>query len=178
MKPRDILQGRQTATGAKFIKSFGGDMTREDEIELVQLILKQIEARPIVGEIIEAAYAVGYDRLSDGITLMHELNFRGMKIKHPLGVGHDLLYALGVQSPWLPVDCRTDRKARAWDDLWFRWGMYDFGHWARAPFWWTGLRLGAWHGWNCHRRKGNPTPELLQAVNHEWKKARILSELN
>ena len=81
----------QTATGAKFIKSFGGDMTREDEIELVQLILKQIEARPIVREIIQVAYAVGYDQLSDGITFMHELSFRGMKMKHPIGVGHDLL---------------------------------------------------------------------------------------
>ena len=153
-------------------------MTREDEIELVQLILKQIEARPIVGEIIEAAYAVGYDRLSDGITLMHELNFRGMKIKHPLGVGHDLLYALGTKSPWLPKTATSDTAARRWADTWFRTGMRDFGHWFRAPVWWLGLRIGAWHGWNCHRRRGNPTPELLEAVTFEWRRGRILGELN
>jgi hypothetical protein len=153
-------------------------MSREDEIKLVQLILKQIEARPIVREIVQVAYAEGYDQLSDGITFMHELNFRGMNIKHPIGVGHDLLYALGIQSPWLPKSATSETAARRWADTWFRWGMRDFGHWFRAPVWWTGLRLGAWHGWNCHRRHGNPTPELLEAVNREWKKARILSELN
>ena len=167
-----------TATGVRFIKSFGGDMTREDEIELVRLILKQIEARPIVREIVQAAYACEYDKLSDGITLMHELNFRGMKIKHPLGVGHDLLYALGTKSPWLPKTATSDTAARRWADTWFRTGMRDFGHWFRAPVWWLGLRIGAWHGWNCHRRRGNPTPELLEAVTFEWRRARILGELN
>lgn len=154
-------------------------MSHETEQELTKWVLKQIEALPIVSEVILAAYAVEYDLLSDGITLMHELSFRGLKMKHPIGVGHDLLYAMGVQSPWLPANCRTDRKARLWADLWFMDAMCDFGHWrSRARIWWLGLRIGAWHGWNCHRRHGNPTPELLQAVNNEWKKARILSELN
>jgi hypothetical protein len=153
-------------------------MSHETEQELIKRVLKQIEARPIVSEVILTAYAVKYDELSDGITLMHELSFRGMKMKHPIGVGHDLLYALGVKSPWLPKSATSNTAARRWADTWFRWGMRDFGHWARARIWWTGLRLGAWHGWNCHRRNGNPTPELLQAVNREWKKARILSELN
>ena len=165
------MPARQTATGVRFIKSSGGDMSHETEQELTKWVLRQIEARPIVSEVILTAYAVKYDELSDGITLMHELSFRGMKMKHPIGVGHDLLYALGVHSPWLPADCRTDRKARLWADLWFMDAMCDFGHWRlRARTWWTGLRLGAWHGWNCHRRHGNPTPELLEAVNREWKK--------
>lgn len=172
------MRERQTATEVRFIKSCGGDVSHETEQELTKWVLKQIEARPIVSEVILTAYAVEYDLLSDGITLMHELSFRGMKMKHPIGVGHDLLYALGIQSPWLPAASRTDRKARLWADLWFRHGMYDFGHWVRNRIWWTGLRIGAWHGWNCHRQHGNPTPELLQAVNQEWQKSRILSELN
>jgi len=153
-------------------------MSHETEQELTKWVLRQIEARPIVSEVILTAYAVKYDELSDGITLMHELSFRGMKMKHPIGVGHDLLYALGTKSPWLTKTATSDTAARRWADTWFRTGMRDFGHWFRAPVWWTGLRLGAWHGWNCHRRNGNPTPELLKAVNREWKKARILGELN
>lgn len=153
-------------------------MSHETEQELTKWVLKQIEARPIVSEVILTAYAVEYDLLSDGITLMHELSFRGLRMKHPIGVGHDLLYALGVQSPWLPKTATSDTAARRWADNWFRDGMHDFGHWARAPVWWLGLRLGAWHGWKCHRRNGNPTTELLQAVNQEWRKAQILSELN
>jgi hypothetical protein len=151
-------------------------MTHETQHELIGYLLRQIEPRPIVREIVNAAYAVGYDQQSDGITFMHELNFRGMKMPHPLGVGHDLLYALGVKSPWLPKTATSDTVARRWADNWFRDGMRDFGHWARAPVWWLGLRLGAWHGWNCHRRNGNPLPELLQAVIFEWRRARILGE--
>jgi hypothetical protein len=148
-------------------------MTREETLQFVHLTLKAHDVRPIVREIILTAYAVGYDAHSDGITFMHELNFRGTKMKHPLGVGHDLLYALGTSNPWLPVESRTEYKARQWADVWFRDGMRDYGHWVRAPFWWFGLRIGAWHGWNCHRRKNNPTNELYHAVRTEWRKNRI-----
>jgi len=156
------------------MESGGGDMNRESEYELVRLILDQVKPRPVIREIILAAYAVGYDEFSDGITLMHELNFRGMKMKHPLGVGHDLLYALGTKSPWLPRECRTDYKARAWDDRWFRDGLSDFGHWFRSPVWWFGLRIGAWWGWRCHRRSGNPMPDLLRDARGQWRRVRLL----
>jgi len=153
---------------------FGLNMKYESDIDLIKLMLYKINPHPIVYEIISVAYAVGYDEFSDGITFMHELNFRGMKMKHPLGVGHDLLYALGVHSPWLPVGCSTNYKAREWADLWFRRGMLDFGHWARAYPWWSGLRVGAWYGWNCHRRTNNPQKELLASVLLEYKKIRVL----
>jgi hypothetical protein len=150
-------------------------MSRENEIEIVRYVLEQINPRPLIPEVILAAYEVGYDMHSDGITFMHELNFRGLKMKHPLGVGHDLLYAIGNKSPWLPIGCReSNRKARRWADLWFRDGLKDFGHCFRAPVWWFGLRIGAWHGWNCHRRNGNPSPELLRDVRGQWRRARML----
>ena len=153
-------------------------MVHQTEYELVRWVLRQIDPHPIVREVIDIAYLVNYDQYSDGITLMHELNFRGMKMKHPIGVGHDLLYALGVKSPWLPKSATSDTAARRWADNWFRDSMRDFGHWARAPVWWLGLRIGAWHGWDCHRRICDPTPELLNDVVHEWRRARILGELS
>lgn len=144
--------------------------------QIVRLLMDELQPRAIVREVIEVAYAVGYERFSDGITGMHQLAFRGTSIKHPLGVGHDLLYALGKCNPWLPVTVKTDTAIRRWDDLWFRDGMIDFKHPVRGRVWGVGLRLTGYYGWYGHRREGNPQDWLRTAVLievHEYRRRRL-----
>jgi len=144
------------------------NLSHDEYIQFLELYLKQINPRSIVSEVITVAHKVGYYKQSDGITLMHELNFRGIKMPHPIGVGHDLLYDLGVTNVWLPDKCRTDFRAQRFADLWFRDAMLDFGHWARGRVWTAGLRLGGFYGWSCHRRKRNPQPDLYREVLVAW----------
>ena len=70
---------------------------------LIGKILDQVKPRKIVRKVIEAAYAAGYEKHSDGITLMSELAFASLKMKHPAGVGHDWLYYMGLSNPFLPA---------------------------------------------------------------------------
>lgn len=116
------------------------------------MILDETDPRSIVRRVIECAYANGYEPHSDGITLMPELEFASFKMKNPCGVGHDWLYYMGDKNPFLPKG--TD--ARAWADNWFKLALIDFEHPIRARIWWFGLRIGAWHGWNCHRWANHP----------------------
>lgn len=137
-------------------------LSHDELVEQVRLYVKQIAPRPIVAEIVMVSYMVGYYEFSDGISFMHQLNFRGTKQPHPLGVGHDLTYELGLKNPWLPEKYRTYDGARFWSDRWFREGMLDFGHPVRGRVWYFGLRVGGNIGWYSHRRKGHPAPELLE----------------
>lgn len=89
-------------------------------------------------DVVARAYRSGYDKVSDGITLMPELEFGTLKLKHPAGIGHDLCYHEG-------------KLSRAACDAWFYRALKDFGHWFRAPFWWLGLRVGGWWAWREHR---------------------------
>jgi len=61
--------------------------------------LDEVQPRPIVRQVITLAYDAGYEAQSDGITLMPELAFASLKMKHPAGVGHDWLYYMGIQNP-------------------------------------------------------------------------------
>ena len=134
----------------------------DDHSHLIGELLDQIKPRKIVRLVIMAAYAAGYEKHSDGITLMPELEFSGFHMKHPAGVGHDWLYYMGLQNPYLPAGQRNDAAARRWADDWFRSALIDFGHPIRARIWWLGLRLGAWHGWRCHRLKNHPGTDKTQ----------------
>lgn len=128
----------------------------DDHSHLIGEILNEVQPRKIVRKVIEAAYAAGYEKQSDGITLMPELAFASLKMKHPAGVGHDWLYFQGQQNPFLPHIINTEWKARLWADNWFRDALIDFGHPIRARIWWLGLRIGAWRGWQLHRDKNHP----------------------
>ncbi len=139
------------------LKTYDGDHTH-----LIGEILAEVKPRKIVRLVIMAAYAAGYEKHSDGITLMPELEFSGFHMKHPAGVGHDWLYYMGLQNPYLPAGQRNDAAARRWADDWFRSALIDFGHPIRARIWWLGLRLGAWHGWRCHRLKNHPGTDKTQ----------------
>jgi len=145
-------------------------MTQDSNKELIRMLLDRVHPRPIVRTIILVAYEVNYDKISDGITFMHELAFRGFHMKNPFGVGHDLLYALGKQSPFLPMKFRTNFQARSWADQWLYDGLYDYGHLGWAPTFWYGVRLGGWVAWRSHRRKGHPSTELARAVTCAWRK--------
>ncbi|MDD5677136.1 MAG: hypothetical protein PHW60_03975 [Kiritimatiellae bacterium] len=134
----------------------------DDHAHLISELLGKVKPRKIVREVIEAAYAAGYERQSDGITLMPELAFASLKMKHPAGVGHDWLYYMGIENPFLPATQRNDVAARRWADDWFCSALIDFGHPIRARIWWLGLRLGAWYGWRCHRLKNHPGTDKRQ----------------
>ncbi|MFH1477844.1 MAG: hypothetical protein ABIH24_10220 [Verrucomicrobiota bacterium] len=152
-----------------------------DHAHLIAEILDEVQPRPIVRQVITAAYAAGYERQSDGITLMPELAFASLKMKHPAGVGHDWLYYMGCANPFLPArrlvhrsfwseggslvgeDGRArrsllgeDGQARLWADNWFSDALKDFGHPIRARLWWLALRIGGWRAWNKHRNKNHP----------------------
>ena len=127
-----------------------------DHAYLIADILKVVKPRKIVVQVIAAAYADGYEAHSDGITLMPELAFRSLNMKHPAGVGHDWLYYQGCANPFLPSILTSDRQARSWADKWFRDALIDFGHPIRARLYWLGLRIGGWWGWRCHRKAGHP----------------------
>ena len=131
-----------------------GAMTIEgDHRRLVTLLLAKIKPRKMVRKVIQKAYVAGYEKYSDGITLMPDY---AMGMKHPAGVGHDFLYYIGMDNPFLPDDCETEWAARMWADRWFRDAMIDFGHPWRARIYFIGLRIGGWYGWRKHRKKGNP----------------------
>ena len=127
-----------------------------DHALLIGQLLDKVKPRKIVRDVIEAAYAAGYEAQSDGITLMHELAFASFNMKHPAGVGHDWLYYMGLDNPFLPATQRNDTAARRWADAWFRSALIDFGHPIRARIWWLALRLGAWRAWNKHRAANHP----------------------
>ena len=127
-----------------------------DHAHLIAEILDEVQPRPIVRQVITAAYDAGYEAQSDGITLMPELAFASLKMKHPAGVGHDWLFYMGIQNPFLSDTRRTDTAARRWADAWFRSALIDFGHPIRARLWWLALRIGAWYGWRCHRAMRHP----------------------
>jgi len=126
---------------------------KADHTKLIKAILKQVKPRKIVAQVILAAYADGYEKYSDGITLMPDY---ALGMKHPAGVGHDHLYYLGCANPFLPSPLSSERKARSWADAWFRKAMLDFGHPWRARIYWLGLRAGGWWGWRKHRKAGHP----------------------
>ena len=120
---------------------------------LIGEILKVVRPRKIVAQVITAAYADGYEKHSDGITLMPDY---ALGMKHPAGVGHDYLYYLGCANPFLPKPVTSNYAARSWADAWFRDAMLDFGHPFRARIYWLGLRAGGWWGWRKHRKAGHP----------------------
>jgi len=129
-------------------------MTLEgDHRRLVTRLLAEIKPRPIVRKVIMKAYAAGYEKRSDGITLMPDY---ALGLKHPAGVGHDWLYYMGIDNPFLPTENKSEWSARMWADRWFRKALQDFGHPWRAQIYFIGLRIGGWNGWRCHRKKGNP----------------------
>lgn len=138
------------------LKTYDGD-----HAHLIGEILAEVKPRKIVRLVIMAAYAAGYEKHSDGITLMPELEFSGFHMKHPAGVGHDWLYYMGQANPFLPHGINSDWQARLWADNWFRAALFDFGHPIRARIWWLGLRIGGWRGWACHRAKNNPFGKYL-----------------
>ena len=127
-----------------------------DHAKLIGDILKVVKPREIVAQVITSAYADGYEAHSDGITLMPELAFASLKMKHPAGVGHDWLYYQGCANPFLPSLLTSGRQARLWADNWFKMALIDFGHPFRARLWWLGLRIGGWYGWRSHRKAGHP----------------------
>jgi hypothetical protein len=144
-----------------------------DHALLIGQLLDKVKPRKIVRDVIEAAYAAGYEAQSDGITLMHELAFASFNMKHPAGVGHDWLYYMGLSNPFLParrslvgedgpsiinrrLPVNSDWQARLWADNWFSDALKDFGHPIRARIWWLALRLGAWRAWQLHRAKNHP----------------------
>lgn len=131
-----------------------------DHTHLIGELLDEVKPRKIVRLVITAAYAAGYEKHSDGITLMPELEFASFKMKHPVGVGHDFLLYLGRTNPYLPRILNTDREILLWDDNWFHDGLEDFGHPYRADIWWLGLRFGSWHAWNQHRKANHPFSDV------------------
>jgi len=130
-----------------------------DHAHLIGELLDEVKPRKIVRKVIMAAYAAGYEKHSDGITLMPQLAFASLKMKHPAGVGHDWLYYMGLSNPFLPSWVKTEWQARLWCDNWFSDALKDFGHPIRARVWWLGLRIGAWRGWQLHRDANHPLSE-------------------
>jgi hypothetical protein len=128
----------------------------DDHWHIIGELLDEVKPRKIVRRVIEMAYAEGYEKQSDGISLMPELAFASFKMKHPVGVGHDWLYFMGQQNPFLPRIINTEWKARLWADNWFHDGLEDFGHPYRANVWWFGLRVGGWRAWQLHRDANHP----------------------
>ena len=123
---------------------------------LIGEIIKAVKPRKVVAQVIIAAYADGYEKYSDGITLMPDY---ALGMKHPAGVGHDWLYHMGTANPFLPKIITSERGARSWADAWFRDAMQDFSHPIRAWVRWIGLRVGGWWGWRKHRKAGHPFTE-------------------
>jgi len=128
----------------------------DDHSHLIGEILAEVKPRKIVVQVIAAAYADGYEKKSDGITLMPELEFSSFKMKHPAGVAHDWLYFMGMSNPFLPKNIKTEREARLWCDNWFSDALKDFSHPIRARVWWFGLRVGGWRAWKIHRDRSDP----------------------
>ena len=127
-----------------------------DHWHIILELLDEVQPRKIVRQVIGTAYAEGYEKHSDGITLMPELEFASFKMRHPIGVGHDWLYFMGMCNPFLPRTVNSEWKARLWADNWFSDALKDFGHPIRARVWWLGLRIGAWRSWQMHRDANHP----------------------
>ena len=87
---------------------------------------------------VHLAYRLGYQKLSDGCTVVSDL---GWPIKYPPCVMHDYLYYWGGMG-----------KRRS--DALFRIAMVDFGM-TRARAWlrWIGVSLGAWSAWRKHQKR-------------------------
>jgi hypothetical protein len=108
---------------------------------------------------IEYAYEQGYQR-GDGISFpvrwYAQLNFQGLKMRHPAGVMHDSFYAEGLRHPLLPGRFRNhEHDARKWDDWLFGDALWEFGCWqfGRATTWPAGLRIVGWYAWNEYRKR-------------------------
>ena len=52
-----------------------------DHSALIIQLLNEVQPRKIVRKVIEAAYAAGYEKHSDGITLMPELEFASFRMR-------------------------------------------------------------------------------------------------
>ena len=125
----------------------------DNHTHLIGEIIKAVKPRKIVAQVIIAAYADGYEKYSDGITLVPDY---ALGMKHPAGVGHDWLYYQGCANPFFMRLPMSGWKSRLWADNWFKMAMLDFGHPFRARIYWLGLRLGGWWGWRKHRKAGHP----------------------
>lgn len=133
------------------LKAYG-----DDHSHLIWELLNEVQPREIVRKVIEKAYAEGYEKQSDGISCMPDLEFSNLKMKHPIGVGHDWLYFMGCANPFLPRCINSEWTAKLWADNWFSDGLKDFRHPIRARIWWFGLRIGGWYAWKKHRAANHP----------------------
>jgi len=182
-----VEEARRQAAALRGILGMTMERGNDHTKALVREYLHIVRPRHIVWRAIAYAYENGYERVSDGISFplrfIAQLEFSGLKMKHPLGVAHDCLYRMGAQHPLVqplllnyiargkPIE---DSKFRAIDDDWFGKGLHDFGHWFRAYSWEWGLRLGGWKAFGDYRRKERKgdfrhiLPERVRWEDVDW----------
>jgi hypothetical protein len=147
----------------------------DDHAHLIGEILDEIQPRPQIRLYIAYTYTYGYELVSDGrsdpFSWMAQLEFQGMKIKHPVAVMHDMFYREGPLSPWVPKNLDGEETAvRRWMDQQYFDGLQDFGHWGRCYSDYYILRMFGYPAYSHYRSR-----ELYGDYSHILNKS-IISE--
>lgn len=129
------------------------------EAQVAKVLLDFIGVKGLLRALVDYGYEYGYqegDGISYPIRCYAQLNFQGLKMRHPGGVMHDPGYAEGLRHPLLPARFRHDEHgARQWFDWEFGDVLYAVGSWrvGRATTWPLGLRAFGWVAWNHYRNE-------------------------
>ena len=118
------------------------------------VLLPMVRPRRKVEKVIQWAYEVGFERKSNGSSVVPDLAYDYGNIKDPMGVAHDWLF-------WLHENGLADPDGHVWTlwecNVWYLKAWRDFGHPWIGGVWFTGLCLGSWVVWNFGGSKKKQT---------------------
>jgi hypothetical protein len=128
----------------------------------VFLLIDDMDVRPAIHNLIHYAYENGYEHPSDGISFplrwYAQLGFQQFRMKHPVGVMHDMLTREGMACPFVKIaaqngfiDATDETEVRRWGNAKFSEGLWDCGNWFRAYSWKFGLDMFGYPAWNKYR---------------------------
>lgn len=129
----------------------------QKEAETARVIMDYLGIRGLLRALLDYGYEHGYhagDGISSPLRWYAQLNFQGLRMRHPGAALHDPGYAEGLLHPLLPKRLQHDESgARAWFDWRFGDALAAFGCWkfGRATTWPLTLRVAGWVAWNHYR---------------------------
>jgi hypothetical protein len=128
----------------------------------VFLLLDDMGVRPLIHDLVHYAYENGYEHPSDGISFplrwYAQLGFQCFRMKHPIGVMHDMLTREGIRCPFVIsaakngfIQLDDETSVRMWGNGRFSDGLWDCGNWFRAYSWKFGLDMFGYSAWHKYR---------------------------
>lgn len=126
------------------------------------VLLPMVRCRKEVDRMIRCAYDAGYEKKSDGSTLVCDFSYKYGNIKDPMGVTHDYIR-------WLHTNGMKDPFGHTWTYVeWNNWyfkSYKDFGYPVIAAVRWTGLMAGGWYIWNFSEKDKKDLGFLMSIDN-------------